>query len=243
MLHMPGKTTEKTSVPASAVDMYSGRAIVHGHAVIRVELDDDGKAVDLTYIEANEELAGMDGKPLNQLIGHRYYEIFPKGDRKWLDIFYRAAWKGESVAVDDIAEEIGLYLHVEAYPVGKEGYCSTILCNIKDSVSARIREKALEEKAEHAAVINALSTIYTTIIEADLPTHGFRIIETHSPFTTVTGGRSEGNFDDVMEDVLGYYMHPDDIERMRAFVDLSTVSERLGSETTLVTEYRAPYGK
>ena len=120
MPHMPGKTTEKTSVPASAVDMYSGRAIVHGHAVIRVELDDEGKAVDWTYMEANEELALMDGKPLEELIGHRYYEIFPEGDRKWLDIFYRAAWKGESVAVDDIAEEIGLYLHVEAYPVGKE---------------------------------------------------------------------------------------------------------------------------
>ncbi len=243
MPEIPGKTTEKTSIPDSASDIYSGRAIVHGHAVIRVELDDSRKPFDFMYVEVNDELEKMVGKTRPQLIGHRFSEIFPDGDRKWLDVFYRSAWEGESVALDDISRETGLYLHVEAYPVGRQGYCSCIFCDIRESVSAKLREKVLIEKAEHAAVINALSSIYTTIIEADLVTHGFRIIETHSPFTSVTGGRSEGNFDDVEEDVLEFYMHPDDRDRMRSFIDLSTVSERLGDDTTLVTEYRAPYGK
>ena len=219
------------------------KAKIHGYCIIRVELDDGGQPVDWTYIHANEELARLDRKPLDQLIGHRFYEIFPNGSRKWLQLFYEAAYLGKSVAYDDISEEIGLYLHVEAYPVGQKGYCSCLLCDIKEGVAARLREKAMQEVAEHAAVINALSTIYTTIIEADLTTHGFKIIQTNSPFKTVTGGKAQGNFDEVMEDVLRFYMHPDDIDRMRQFIDLGTLSARMGEETSLVTEYRSPYGK
>ena len=243
MTDMSGRTTERTSFPGPDADIYGGKAKIHGHCIIRVELDELGSPVDWTYIEANEELARLDGKSLEELIGHRFYEVFPDGDRKWLSLFFEAAYLGRSVAFDDISEEIGLFLHVEAYPVGREGYCSCLLCDIKESVSVRVREKALKEAAEHAAVINALSTIYTTIIEADLRTHGYRIIETSSPFKTVTGGRSEGNFDLVMEDVLDFYMHAEDKERMRSFIDLSTLPERLGEDTSLVTEYRAPYGK
>ena len=105
------------------------------------------------------------------------------------------------------------------------------------------RDYAVQQAADHAEVISALATIYTTIMEADLINHGYKIIQTNSPMKTVVGGKDQGNFDKVMEDVLKFYMHPDDIDSMREFIDLSTVSERLGSGTTLVTEYRAPYGK
>ena len=223
--------------------MTDGKAKIHGFCIIKVELDDNRQPVDWTYIHANEELARLDRKPLEELLGHRYYEIFSDGDRKWLQLFYEAAYEGKSVALDDISENIGLYLHIEAYPVGREGYCACVICDIRESVSAKLREKAMQELAEHAAVINALSTIYTTIIEADLKTHGFKIIQTNSPFKTVTGGRSQGNFDEVMEAVLKYYMHPEDVDRMREFIDLSTLSARFGEETSLVTDYRSPYGK
>ena len=112
----------------------------------------------------------------------------------------------------------------------------------ENSFTSPIQQEA-QDAAEHAAVINALSTIYKTIMEADLLTHDFKIIQTNSPMKTVVGGKDEGNFDEVMEDVLKFYMQPEDIDRMREFVDLSTVSARLGSDTTLVTEYKAPYGK
>ena len=233
---MPGKTTDKNKI-------LSQKAKIHGYCIIRVELDDNGQPIDVTYIHANEELAKLDRKSLNQLIGHKYYELFPSADRKWLQLFYQAAYENKSVALDDISEELGLYLHVEAYPVGKVGYCSCIICDIKESVSAKIREKAMQEAAEHAAVINALSTIYTTIIEADLKTHDFKIIQTNSPFTTATGGKTQGNFDEVMEAVLKFYMDPDDIDRMRQFINLETVSERLGADTSLETEYKSGYGK
>ena len=104
-------------------------------------------------------------------------------------------------------------------------------------------ERALQMATEQAEVISALSTIYTTIMEANLLTHGFKIMQTASPMRTVVGNKDEGNFDDAMEDVLKFYMHPGEIDRMRKFIDLSTLSARFGGETSLVTEYKAAYGK
>ena len=105
------------------------------------------------------------------------------------------------------------------------------------------RDRAAQQAAEHAEVIGALATIYTTIMEADLLTHGYKIIQTNSPMKTVVGGSDQGNFDAVMENVLKYFMHPDYVDKMREFIDLSTLSERLDAETTLVTEYKATYGR
>ena len=223
--------------------VYGGKNAIHGHCIIRVELNDKGQPIDGVFIQANEELAKLAGKALDQLIGHKFYEVFPNADSKWLKFYYEAAHQGKSGCLDDISNELGLYLHVEAYPTEKVGYCSCIICDIKESVAAKLRQKALKETTEHAAVINALSTIYTTIIDAELPTHEYKIIQTNSPMKTVMGGKSQGNFDDVMEAVLKYYMHPDDIDRMREFVNLGTLSERIGSDTSLVTEYKSAYGK
>ncbi len=112
----------------------------------------------------------------------------------------------------------------------------------ENSFTSPIQQEA-QDAAEHAAVINALATIYATIMEADLLTHSYKIIQTNSPMKEVVGGNEQGNFDKVMENVLKFYIHPDDIDRMREFIDLSTVSARLGSDTSLVTEYKGPYGR
>ena len=380
-------------MPETTDAAYSGKNKIHAYCTIRVELDEEGLPIDWTFIHANEELAQLEGKSLKQLIGHRFFEIFPDGDHNWLKFCYDAAYQGKSVAFDNISKESGVYLHVEIYPSDREGYCTCVICDIKENVFAKLKQQeeqgtllqayeaekqrnvqirhyaramgivyplvisidytndyyamleydnflnkttapsgtidelvnveastipdpkaaeaflslfnkeavvdafrqgkkeltlrhpqngddgkvhyiethiictecsdnkitaismakcideeaerdyAMQQAAEHAAVIGALSTIYTTIIEADLVTHGYKIIQTNSPFQAVAGGNSQGNFDEVMEDVLKFYMHPDDIDRMRDFVNLSTVSARLGADTTLVTEYRTPYGK
>ncbi len=372
---------------------YLGKGEPHGYCMIHVELNDAGQPVDWVFLTANEELGRIEGVALDQLIGQKFYELFPDGDSKWLHYYYQAAYEGKSVSFDDISEEIGLYLHIEAYPTDKVGVCGVLICDIKKNVFAKMkqeeereallkafedekkrnvqirqyaeamdivyplvigidytndhygmieydnflnktaaysgtvdeliragvstipdpkeaeafwklfnreaamkafragkkelvlrhsqygddgrihymdthvictectderitsismskciddeaeRERVLQQSAEHAEIIGALATIYTTIMEADLQTHGFKIIQTSSPMKTVVGGKDDGNFDEVMEAVLKYYMIPNDIDRMRKFIDLSTVAERLGSKTTLVTQYKAPYGK
>ena len=366
---------------------------IHGYCTIKVELDDNGQACDLTFITINEELAQIIGRPVDQLIGNGFYKVFPKGDRKWLKQFYEAAYLKKSINFDDISKEVEQYIHMEIYPVGKIGYCACVICDVREDIFNKLKQQeqqeellkayeeekqknteirhyaetlgfiypliiytdylnnyytmveydgfvnktasysgtiddlisvgastlpnpkeaeaffnlfnreavikafkqgkkelslrhsqngddgkvhymdthvictecsedkitgvsvskciddeaqkdyAIQQANEHAEVINALATIYTTIMEADLVTHGFKIIQTNSPMKTVVGNKDEGNFDEVMEDVLKFYMVPEDIDRMREFVDLSTVSKRLGSDTTLVTEYKAPYDR
>ena len=366
---------------------------IHGYCTIKVELDDNGQACDLTFITINEELAQIIGRPVDQLIGDGFYKVFPKGDRKWLKQFYEAAYLKKSINFDDISKEVEQYIHMEIYPVGKIGYCACVICDVREDIFNKLKQQeqqeellkayeeekqknteirhyaetlgfiypliiytdylnnyytmveydgfvnktasysgtiddlisvgastlpnpkeaeaffnlfnreavikafkqgkkelslrhsqngddgkvhymdthvictecsedkitgvsvskciddeaqkdyAIQQANEHAEVINALATIYTTIMEADLITYGFKIIQTNSPMKTVCGDKDEGNFDEVMEDVLKFYMVPEDIDRMREFVDLSTVSKRLGSDTTLVTEYKAPYDR
>ena len=85
----------------------SNKSEIHGYCTIRVELDDKGQPIDWIFLHANEELARIEGKSLEQLIGHRFLELFPDGDRKWLRFYYDAAYLGKSVTTDDISEEIG----------------------------------------------------------------------------------------------------------------------------------------
>ena len=46
--------------------------------VIRVDLDENGEPVDWTFLYCNEALAEIEGRPQNELLGHRFYEMFPK---------------------------------------------------------------------------------------------------------------------------------------------------------------------
>ena len=219
----------------------------HGYCTIHVEIDDKNQPIDCTFIYANGDLAKIEGKTADQLIGRRFSEIFPDRYREWLKFYYEAAYLEKSLNVDDISEEKEEYLHIEAYPIGKVGYCACVVCDIKENIFSKLKQQeeqfAAEQAIRYAEVISVLSATYTTIIEVDLPIHGYKIIQTSSPMKTVMKGNATGIFDDVMEDVLAFYMHPDDIDRMREFVDLSTVSERMGSDSILTTEYKSPYGK
>ena len=93
---------------------HSGKGKIHGYCTIHVELDDKGQPIDWMFIHVNEELAKIEGRSSEELIGHRFFELFPNGDRKWLKFYYEAAYLGKSVNYDDISDEIGLYLHIEA---------------------------------------------------------------------------------------------------------------------------------
>ncbi len=366
---------------------------IHGYCTIRVDRNEDGEPVDWTYVSVNRELAQIEGKTPEALVGHSFCEVFPHGDRKWLDICFEAAYKGKSASLDDISRERGVYMHIEVYPTDRTGYCAVVIHDITEDVSTRLREleekerlvkayeeekvqnerirhcakavgivyplvigmdylentysmleydnfynksasysgtvdelvevgastipdpeaaeafrslfcresairaflsgkrdlalrhpqngddgrihymdthvictecsderitaismarcidaeagreRALEQAAERSDVIRALSTIYTSISLTDLRTHCYEVIQTDPEMREVIGDCSRGDFDSIMEEVLCHHIHPDDRAMVREFVDLSTVADRLGSETTIRTEYRTVKGK
>ena len=127
------------------VDLLDGRAFdinvndnnPNGFCLIHVDLDAGGKPVDWTFIYANEALAKLEGKTVEEMTGHRFFELFPNGDRKWLHPYYEAAYEGRSGCFDDISGEVHRYLHVDVYPTGNKGYCICVLYDIRERTKRR----------------------------------------------------------------------------------------------------------
>ena len=79
--------------------------------VIRAELDEAAAPVGWTFLYCNDALAALEGYPKDKLLGQRFFQLFPDGDRKWLKPYYEAAYEKRAAAFDSISEEIGQYLH------------------------------------------------------------------------------------------------------------------------------------
>ncbi len=105
---------------------------------------------------------------------------------------------------------------------------------------ARERSEREMEKAarEHAEVISAVSTIYSTIFRAELDTHRYEVLNSVPLMGKVAG--TGGNFDDVKEQVVSAFITPEMQAPMREFLDLDTLADRLGDVNTISTEYKNP---
>ena len=108
------------------------------------------------------------------------------------------------------------------------------------------RERELEDarlrgEREHAAVVNSLSTIYSTIFSADIDTCQYQILTSVPLMGEVA--KSSGNFNDVKDEILNSFMMPEFRDSMCEFLDFNTLAERLKSVNTITTEYKAPTGQ
>ncbi len=101
----------------------------------------------------------------------------------------------------------------------------------------RLQKSLLVEKA-HSEVISALSTIYTTIFNANLITHEYEIINSVKLMNDTVPRK--GDFEEVKEQILVAFMAPDMIDDMRKFLDLGTLADRLRESNTVMCEYRNP---
>lgn len=108
------------------------------------------------------------------------------------------------------------------------------------------RERELEDarlrgEREHAAVVNSLATIYSTIFSADIDTCQYQILTSVPLMGEVA--KSIGNFNDVKDEILDSFMVPEFRDSMCEFLDFNTLAERLKSVNTITTEYKAPTGQ
>ena len=108
------------------------------------------------------------------------------------------------------------------------------------------RERELEDarlrgEREHAAVVNSLSTIYSTIFSADIDTCQYQILTSVPLMGEVA--KSSGNFNDVRDEILESFIVPEFRDSMCEFLDFNTLAERLKSVNTITTEYKAPTGQ
>ena len=104
-----------------------------------------------------------------------------------------------------------------------------------------LEEAHLRDEREHAEVISAVSTIYSTIFRAELDTHRYEVL-TSTPRMGAVAGMC-GIFDDVEEEILGVFMAEEMQPAMRKFLDIDTLADRLKDVNTISTEYKNKRGR
>lgn len=145
--------------------------------VIKVELDEKEHPEDWTFIYCNDALAKLEGVSKEDLLGHRFFNIFPEGNRKWLKTYYEAAYENKPGVLDEISEEIGVFLHIDVIPTGYSGYCSCILKDVKEETIRRRRTNfALTEALMKAEQANAAKNSFLSHISQDISLPAVQIL-------------------------------------------------------------------
>ncbi len=103
-----------------------------------------------------------------------------------------------------------------------------------------LEEAHQAELQKQTEVIQALSTIYSTIIRMEIDTHDYEILKSVSLMGQIAG--IVGNFDRVKENVVNGFMAPEFRESMDEFLELDTLPERMEELNTVMAEYRDPAG-
>ena len=179
-----------------------------GFAVIQLLLDDSGKPVDWIFLQINDWVERLNCKTADEMIGHRYYELFPQASRRWLDFYYQAAYLRKNTSIVANADNRGVRLHIEAYPAVQQGCCTCIFRNTYDEdleKKARIKENEdLRLKYEKELYINdqirqytgAVGTAFPLVTALDYKHNHYEIIEQHN-FILHTAA-NKGNIDDYI---------------------------------------------
>ena len=217
--------------------------------LIRLEIDDEGSPVDWTFLYCNEALAKLVGTTREELVGHRFFDVFTNGNRKWLNYYYKAAFEDQPVSFDEISDEIGLYLHIDAHPIGQPGLCTCTLYDIQKETHEKrqMREqKAIEHKKdatmrEQLAIIDTLSKSFRNVFVADMNNGTAKVIRLADNYNVRAVRDVSGqvfSFDNVVKRWLKENVHPEDRERIAEIFNIDNLKKIFDKQDALVGTYR-----
>ncbi len=192
-------------------------AIIEGWAKTKVYCEDQERVINLLSIEnlkqvfENQNVFTCNYRSLDDGEVHNYQFTVRKTDDE-----------GGVIAgfqcVDDIIDE-----HMELERKKRE---------LEEAHQAEIQKQT--------EVIQALSTIYSTIIRMEIDTHDYEVLNSVELMGKIAG--VVGNFDRVKENVVNGFMAPEFRESMDEFLELDTLPERMEELNTVMAEYRDPAG-
>ncbi len=132
-------------------------------------------------------------------------------------------------------------VHYYQYDFRRVGDTDNVVVGFQliDKIVEEQQENQKREK-EHAEVVNSLSTIYSTIIRADIMTHEYEILTSVPLMGKVASNK--GIFDDVKDTVIESFMQPEFRKPLSEFLDLTTLSDRFEKVNTLTMDYKALTG-
>lgn len=106
-------------------------------ALFEVLLDPIKEPYDFRFLYLNKAMAKLLGFDKKNLLGARYYQIFPEGDRKWLTFYYDAAFnRKQHILRKFYSREIKKYLRIICYPWPGANLCACLFLDETDYVKS-----------------------------------------------------------------------------------------------------------
>lgn len=218
--------------------------------VIEVLLDAKGDPLDFAFVYANEALAKIEGVSLDELIGSRFFELFPNGDRKWLAAYYRAAFEGIPCELGSISSEEGKYFNVACSPAGKTGFATCVLTDIKARSLERARyteelQSTLRDLTKEKRLLDRLTYDFTACYFVDLNSGRAEIVKISGTSNAhhLLGRGKEGQSIDfpglVRTYAAAFTLSAADAQDMRDFFDLGHLRDALSRKDRLTYRYES----
>lgn len=91
--------------------------------VVQMVLNSAGHGVDFVFRYCNKAMARLEGREIEEILDHSFFEVFQDDDRTWLAIYHDVATNGAPRMVRERHPKTGYMINVYCYqPL--EGYCA-----------------------------------------------------------------------------------------------------------------------
>lgn len=134
-----------------------------GYSLNELVRDEEGRAIDIRYIEHNPALARLTGVPASEAIGRLASEVFPGLDRFWIEIVDRVVTTGAREQVEHELTPVGRWYQSKFYPIGGDRCVSLF-----DDITERKRaDTLLRHSEERQSFLLALGDAMRSAVTAN----------------------------------------------------------------------------
>lgn len=113
-----------------------------GFSLREVVFNEEGKAIDYRYIEANPAFEKMTGINAEEIVGKTLLEVFPKTEQYWMDTFADAVRTGEPISYENYTQQLDKHFETLAFSPAK-GLFAVFLTDIS-------KRKAVENELKES---------------------------------------------------------------------------------------------
>ena len=121
--------------------------MINGFVMYEVVYDENGTAKDVRYVDINPGFERMMGMKRQDVIGKTLLELFPKNDRKWIDIYAKIAKEGGSLRAERDRNDSGQYFESTIFNV-QPNYVAVMFLDITEHKKAEIEVLKVNEELE-----------------------------------------------------------------------------------------------
>ncbi|MGE7369476.1 PAS domain-containing protein [Neorhizobium sp. NPDC001467] len=132
------------------------QALDDGFCVIKMIWDEDGTPVDYIFLEVNSSFERQTG--ILNAAGRRMRDIAPNHEQHWFDTYGRVARNQEKITFENVAEALGKYYDVQAFPVDgpESGHVAVLFSDRSEKKQAEnaLRASEAEFRTLSQSVLN-----------------------------------------------------------------------------------------